>query len=157
MALHLGNKRVKGVFIQNAPNTYVDADLTPENMQHGMKGWSHGKLVVGTGKAFAFAEYGLQKVDLLTVSEGVERYGIEFDIGSGANVILISPAKGDTFLQTKHLVTLLEGKPIEIGQNLSTGGKIYAVQIEGRLKIYFTEIQDDDSRLRFFIGKDNEL
>lgn len=157
MSLHLGNTRVKGIFIQNAPNTYVDADLTPENMQHGMKGWSHGKLVVGTGKAFAFAEYGLQKVDLLTVSEGVERYGIEFDIGSGANVILISSAKGDTFLQTKHLVTLLEGKPIEIGQNLSTGGKIYAVQIEGRLKIYFTEIQDDESRLRFFIGKDNEL
>ena len=150
------NIKIKGIFVQNAPNSY-QTDITPVEMQRGKTCVSKGKVLTGTGRAFEFAEYGLQKVDLLTVSEGVERYGIEFDIGAGANVILISPTKGDTFLQTKHLVTLLEGKPIEIGQNLSTGGKIYAVQIEGRLKIYFTEIQDDESRLRFFIGKDNEL
>lgn len=151
------NKKIKGIFVQNAPNTYLEADLTPENMQHGMKGWSHGKLIVGTGKAFEFAKYGLRKVELLTDSKGMERYGIELEDSSGTNLILVSSAKGDTFLQTKHLVELLDGEPLKIGQNLTTGGEIYALQNESHLKIYFTEIQDNESRLRFFVGKDNEI
>ena len=156
MPVHLGNTKYKGVFIQNAPNSY-QTDIAPTEMQRGKTCVCKGEVLTGTGRAFEFAEYGLRKVDLLTDSEGVERYGIEFENSAGANVILISPAKGDTFLQTKHLVTLLEGKPIEIGQNLSTSGKIYAVQIEGFLKIYFSEIQNNESRMRFFFGKDNEL
>lgn len=156
MALHLGNKRVKGVFIQNAPNTYVDADLTPENMQHGMKGWSHGKLVVGTGKAFAFANYGLKKVQPNIEIDGEEKYGIQFEASPGTNIIIISVSRGDNIIQTSHLVELIEGESVEIGQNVTTGGRILLRQDGTLLKIYFTSLQDEGTRLRYFYGKDNE-
>lgn len=156
MSYIVNGKKVKKVGVLLEPNSY-QTDIAPADMQKGKTCVSKGKVLTGTGKAFEFAEYGFQQLELLTDSEGIERYGIDLEVGAGANLILISPSKGDTFLQTKHLVTLLEGAPVEIGQNLSVGGEIYALQTEGHLKIYFTEIQDNESRLRFFVGKDNEL
>lgn len=158
MGFELNGVKYKGITLtgDRALESW-QADITAPDMQMGKKALVKGELVVGTGKAFEFAEYGIRKVDLLTDSEGVERYGIEFELREGTNLILISSAKGDTFLQTKHLVSLSEGIPLEIGTNLTAGGEIYALQSKGYLKIYFTETQDSESRIRFFVGKDNEL
>lgn len=156
MPLHLGNTKFKGVFVQNAPNTY-DANLRPEDMQKGLIGWSKGKKVVGTGKCFEFASYGMKKVSKVKDTEDAEKYGIEIAVGTGANLILITPAKGDSFVQTKHIVALSEGVPVVIGRNMSSDSDVYALQSNGLVKIYFAETQDDESRIRFFIGKDNEL
>lgn len=156
MPVHLYKTKYKGVFVQNAPNTY-NADLTPENMQHGMKGWSKGKLVVGTGKAFEFARYGHKRVSVVNDPDGAEKYGIEIDVGTGTNLILITPDKGDLFVQTKHIVALSEGVPVVIGRNMSSDSDVYALQSNELVKIYFSETQDFESRIRFFIGKDNEL
>lgn len=159
MPLVLHGKSYNGITItgDKALETYAQNTPPPEDVQHGRVYFANGEKLVGTGKAFEFAEYGLRKVDLLTVSEGVERYGIEFEEGAGTNVILISPDKGDAFFQTSHLVTLSENEPFEIGKNLTAGGEIYALQSKGHLKVYFTKLQDGESRLRFFIGKDNEV
>lgn len=150
------NKRIKGVFIQNAPNTY-DADITAVDMQHGKTAWAKGKKVVGTGKAFEFANYGLKKVQPNIEIDGEEKYGIQFEAPPGTNLIIISVSRGDNITQSSHLVELIEGESIEIGQNVTTGGGIFLRQDGTLLKIFFTTLQDEETRLRYFYGKDNEV
>ena len=156
MPVHLGNTKYKGVFVQNAPNSY-QTDIIPAEMQSGKTCVSKGKILTGTGRAFAFASYGTKKVSKVKVTEDAEKYGVELAVGVGANLILITPAKGDLFVQTKHIVALSEGVPVVIGQNMSSDGDVYALQSNELVKIYFSETKDTESRIRFFIGKDNEL
>lgn len=156
MSYIVNGVKAKKVGVLLEPSTY-DTDTSPVDVQHGAVYYAHGERRVGTGKCFEFAEYGLKTVDLLIDTEGIERYGIDLELKEGTNLILISSAKGDVFVQTKHLVTLLEGTPIEIGQNVTSGGEIYALQAEGHLKIYFASLQDKNTRLRYFYGKDNEI
>lgn len=151
------NKKIKGIFIQNAPNTY-DADITAPDMQRGKTAWVKGKKVVGTGKAFAFAEYGSYLVRKISDSEGNERYGVSFGVGENTNVVFIAPTSdGDIVLQENFLVNIKNGEITTLGINHTTGGEINACYDKDRLIVYLTAFSKKRTVLRFFVGKDNAI
>lgn len=155
MALFLDGVKINSFSI--GPDT-SPGDLVPEDMQLGRIGFSQGKRVVGTGKAFAFAQYGSRVVKKITDSEGNERYGAFFDVGENANVIFISPSTtGDIVLQTNHMVNIESGEPVKIGENYTTGGEVLACYDKDRAIVYLTDYSQKPTLLRFFIGKDNHL
>ena len=134
------------------PSTY-DADITPENMQRGMTAYAQGKKIVGTGKCFEFAEYGLYRAKKL--SNGY--YGFSFQFDKSANTFFVAPTgTGDIVVQKVHLVEL-EDEPIKIGENLTTSGELLVAYSDGKLKVYLTEINETNTSLRAFVGKDNEV
>lgn len=155
MALFIGNTKVNNFSI--GPDT-SPGDLVPEDMQLGRIGFSQGKRVVGTGKAFAFAEYGSRVVKKITDSEGNTRYGVIFDVGENTNVLIVAPSTtGDIVLQSNHIVNIESGEPVKIGENYTTGGDIMACYDKDRVIVYFSAATQKTTILRFFIGKDNHL
>jgi hypothetical protein len=155
MALYLDGK-IHFVGALTEPSSY-DADITPENMQRGMTAYAQGKKVVGTGKAFEFAEYGSKVATNITDSNGVKRYGFKLDVGANANVVFVAPSKtGDIVLQNKFLVTITEGEEIVIADNYSAGGELRAYYDE-RLIVYLTEYTGKPTILHYFVGKDNAI
>lgn len=155
MALYIGGTRINAFSI--GPDT-SPGDLVPEDMQLGRIGFSQGKRVVGTGKAFAFAQYGSRVVKKITDSEGNERYGAFFDVGENANVIFISPSTtGDIVLQSNHIVDIASGETVKLGVNHTTGGEVLACYDKDRVIVYLTDFSQKPTLLRFFIGKDNHL
>lgn len=153
------NKKIKGVFIQNAPNTYVDANLIPEDMQKGMKGWSKGKLVVGTGTAFEFAIYGKQQVDLIYDEEGNDKYGFIIEGGDKSNIIFLSSTSdGDSIQQDKFMFSgLKENKAFKIGTNATTKGDVIVFFSKGFMFVYFSNTPNLNTQITYFAGKDNKI
>ncbi len=157
MSIYFQGKRISGMGALTEPSTY-DADITPENMQNGMTAYAQGKKVIGTGKAFEFAEYGSKAVRTVTDNEGIERYGVKFAVGEGTNVVFLAPsATGEVVLQTNYLVSLSEGTTTQLGVNQTSGGEVYACYSEGYLTVYMTEITQKKTMLRLFVGKDNAI
>lgn len=155
MALYIGGTRINAFSI--GPDT-SPGDLVPEDMQLGRIGFSQGKRVVGTGKAFAFAQYGSRVVKKITDSEGNARYGASFNVGENTNVIFIAPSTiGDIVLQSNHIVNIESGETVKLGINHTTGGEIMACYDNGRVIVYLTDFSQNPTMLRFFIGKDNHL
>ena len=139
-----------GVLLE--PSTY-DADITPENMQRGMTAYARGEKIVGTGKCFEFAEYGLSRLKKL--SNGF--YGVAFELDMGANTFfIVTTGTGDIFAQTTNGVVAGE-EPTKIGKNLTTSGDVYVAYIDNEVTIYTTEIKSTNTYLRVFVGKDNEI
>lgn len=160
MAFFLPDRtKIKGIFIQNAPNTYVDADLTPEDMQKGMKGWSKGKLVVGTGKAFEFASYGKQQVDLIYDEEGNDKYGFIIEGGDKSNLIFLSSTSdGDSIQQDEFMLSgLEENTAFKIGANATTKGDVIVFFSKGFMFVYFSNTPNLNTQITYFTGKDNKI
>ena len=133
-------------------------DLVPEDMQLGRIGFSQGKRVVGTGKAFAFAKYGSRVIKEITDSEGNAQYGAFFDVGENTNVIFIAPSTtGDIVLQSNYIVNIESGESVKLGIDYTTGGEIIACYDTDRVLVYFSAAPQKTTILRFFIGKDNHL
>lgn len=157
MAIGMGGKVYNTVSVLTEPNTY-DADITPENMRHGMTAYAKGKKVTGTGKAFAFVNYGEGQLQKLQDEDGNERYGFTIFSKIEPNLIFITPTEtGDIVLQTNHVVDMKTYKPIAIGVNHTASGNVIAIYKENRIKIYLENTQDNLTRLKFFCGKDNDL
>lgn len=155
MALFVGGVKVNNFSI--GPDT-SPGDLVPEDMQLGRIGFSQGKRVVGTGKAFAFAEYGSQVVKKTTDSKGNELYGVSFKVGENTNVIFIAPSTiGDIVLQSNYIVNIESGESVKLGVNHTTGCDLIACYDTDRVLVYFTAAPQKTTFLRFFIGKDNHL
>ena len=134
------------------------ADITAPEMQKGRTALVKGELVVGTGKAFEFAEYGTMLVSPVVDSEGVTKYGRRFPIGEDTNVIFIAPTDtGDIVLQTDFLVKIGKGDTVSLGKNHSTGGEVYASHDGEYLTIFLTDFSKEKTLLRYFVGKDNEI
>lgn len=156
MSMYFLGGKVHHVGALTEPSTY-DADITPENMQRGMTAYAQGIKVIGTGKAFEFAEYGSKVATTITDSNGAKRYGFKLDVGANANVVFVAPSKtGDIVLQNKFLVTIIEGEEIAIADNYSAGGELRAYYDE-RLIVYLTEYTGKPTILRYFVGKDNAI
>lgn len=135
-----------------------DADITPENMQHGMTAYARGQKVIGTGKAFEFVQYGSMVVEEIIDTDGTIRHGILFNVDAGANIVFIAASDvGDAIVQTEYLVNMTEGATAKIGQNLTDGGDVRAYYANGCLIIYLSNEPKERTLLRVFIGKDNEL
>ena len=157
MSFFLPNKkRIKGVFIQNAPNTY-DADITAPEMQRGKTAWVKGKKVVGTGKAFERAGYGTRRVLRTTDLAGNEKYGISIATDTPPNILFLAPTTtGDIPLQTTHLLELPKNEAVTIGINQSTTGEVKAFYDGERFCVYFEDIENTKTKLIYFYGKDNQ-
>lgn len=151
------NTKIKGVFIQNAPNTY-DADITAPDMQQGKTAWVKGKKVVGTGKAFERAGYGARRVLRITDLDGNEKYGISVTTDTSPNIIFLAPTTtGDIPLQINHLLELPKNEAVTIGINQSTSGEVKAFFDGERLCVYFEDIENTKTKLIYFYGKDNQV
>ena len=149
-----GNKPHKAHYtsVLTEPSSY-DADITPENMQRGMSAYAKGKKVIGTGKCFEFAEYGLYRVKKL--DNGY--YGIAIELGEGANTFFIVPTgKGDIVVQTANGIEV-GNEPEKIGENTTSEGDVLVSYVEGQVMVYITKITSTSTTLRVFIGKDNEV
>ena len=157
MSLHLGNTKYKGVFVQNAPNSY-QTDITPADMQSGKTCVSKGQVLTGTGKAFEFAEYGSYLVRKITDSKGNKLYGVPLDVGENANIIFIAPSStGDIVLQENFIVDIKSGEITNLGINHTTGGEINACYENNRVIVYLTDFSTNKTILRIFVGKDNAI
>ena len=159
MGLYLKNTKLGGLTVTNeiGLDTY-DADITPENMQHGTSAYAKGKKVIGTGKAFAFAEYGSKLVKAFVDSNGIERYGFACYVGENTNIVFVAPSTtGDIILQTEYKVSINAGEETSIAENNSTGGKVKAFYDKDRVIVYFTDFSQKRTIVRIFIGKDNAL
>lgn len=155
MALFIGGTKVNSFSI--GPDT-SPGDLVPEDMQLGRIGFSQGKRVVGTGKAFSFALYGSRVVKKITDSEGNVLYGTDFKVGENANVVFIAPSTtGDIVLQSNYIVDIASGENVKLGVNNTTGGEVFACYDKDRVIVYLTDSPKKTTILRFFIGKDNHL
>ena len=155
MALFLDGVKINSFSI--GPDT-SPGDLVPEDMQLGRIGFSQGKRVVGTGKAFAFALYGSRVVKKITDSEGNVLYGTDFKVGENANVIFVAPSTtGDIVLQSNYIVDIASGEIVKLGVNHTTGGELMACYDKDRVIVYLTDFSQKPTLLRFFIGKDNQL
>ena len=139
-----------------ALETY-DANITPENMQYGMTAYVKGKKVVGTGKAFAVAGYGVGKVQSLLDENGNKKYGLSIFARNAPNIIFIAPTTiGDIVLQTTHVVDLTNDTVNSIGINHTASGEICVFHNKNRLTIYLNNIESEETELNYFYGKDNE-
>lgn len=157
MSYIVGGVKAKKVGVLLEPSTY-DADITPENMQHGMTAYARGEKVVGTGKCFEFAGYGSGKIQLLQDGDGNNKYGLSIISKGKPNLIFLSSTgTGDIILQTNHIVDLAGDTPVVIGTNYSASGKVTATHKNGRLIIYLENTESQSTRLRYFFGKDNEI
>lgn len=140
-----------------ALETY-DADITPENMQHGKTAYVKGKKITGTGKAFAVAGYGRGMVLPLRDTEGNEKYGLSIFTKTKPNIIfLASTTTGDIVLQADHIFELAENEAVTIGVNRTTSCDVKIFYKESFLNIYFENVEDIETRLIYFYGKDNEI
>lgn len=155
-----GNKPHKAHYVSvlTEPSTY-DADITPENMQRGMSAYAQGKKVIGTGKCFAFVVYGQEIVYPIFDEEGNERYGLLIEQSCDTNVIFISSTTdSDAITQDVFIPKeVQEGKAVRIGENKATHSDIFAFQIDGALIIYGTDFSNANTRINYFIGKDNKI
>lgn len=157
MAIGIGGKIYNTVSVLTEPNTY-DADITPENMQRGMTAYAKGKKIVGTGKAFEFAYYGLAKVRAIYGLDENTLYGFKKEIHECANIIIISPTgTGDVLFQTTNIIEMQVGVPVKIGLNSSASSEIFAYSDGEYFYIYSTEILDINTQFFYFFGKDNEV
>ena len=149
---------ISGVKLNNfsiGPDT-SPGDLVPEDMQYGRIGFSQGKRVVGSGKAFAAAGYGSGKVKMMLDENGNEKYGISIFTRIAPNIVFIAPTTtGDMVRQSKYSIDLESGTPVEIGKNQTATGKIYAIHKDNRFKIYLENIENAESEINYFYGKDN--
>lgn len=157
MPIRFQGRKISRMGALTEPSTY-DADITPENMQHGMIGYAQGKKVVGTGRCFEFVQYGTKVVREITDFDGSVKHGISLDIESGANLVFVASSTiGDSIAQTTYLVNMAEGVTEKIGQSLTDGGDLYASYKNGRLTIYLSNEPKERTMLRLFVGKDNEI
>lgn len=153
MALFVGGVKVNNFSI--GPDT-SPGDLVPEQMQYGLIGYAKGKQVVGTGKAFAAAGYGRGKLSMMLDENGNEKYGISIFTRIAPNVVFIAPTTtGDMVRQSKYSIDLENGTPVEIGENQTATGKIYAIHNGNRFNVYFENIEDTTTKINYFYGKDN--
>lgn len=153
MALYIGGTRINAFSI--GPDT-SPGDLVPERMDYGLKGYSKGKEVIGTGKAFATAVYGRGKLQMILDENGNKRYGISIFTRIVPNLVFITPAEtGDFFRQSQYFIEPESGSAIEIGENAT--GKMYAIQDGNRFKVYLENIEDTNTKINYFYGKDNDL
>lgn len=157
MSFYINGSKVGRLGVLSEPPTY-DADITPADMQLGTTAYAQGKKLVGTGRAFEFASYGSRAVKKIVDSQGVERYGIFFDIGEHVNVLFIAPSvDGDVVLQTNHKVDISSDRTVKLGNNQTSGGEINAYYDVNRVIVYLTNFSQKNTILRFFVGKDNHL
>ena len=159
MPLYFGGKRISSIGITNGIGLDTsDADMTPADGQNGKIYYANGKRYVGTGRCFEFAQYGIKITQLIQDENGNDKYGVKIELDKVPNLILISSTdSGDTIIQTKHLVNLSEGTSVLIGQNITANGEMFALYNTNYLFIYFSEIENKKTKLRFFVGKDNEI
>lgn len=143
-----------GVLLE--PSTY-DADITPENMQRGMTAYAKGKKVIGTGKCFAFASYGIYGVEKKTNEKGETEYCFVVDCNSDFNIIFLSTKSGgDVFTQDKFKV-LEKNEKVTIGTNITTITDIKVSLKDGFVFISMPKVKNETTQAIIFIGKDNKI
>lgn len=158
MSLYYGGKTYKRLGITNGIGLDTsDADITSPDMQNGRIGYANGKRVVGTGKCFEKAGYGDGIVGLMYDNQGNEKYGISIFTKVKPNVVFITPTVGDVFVQTEHIIDLKSNTALTIGTNYTLDGNIYISYSNNRLNIYFENILNAQTELKYFYGKDNQL
>ena len=159
MALCIGNKKLSGLTVTNeiGLDTY-DADITPENMQHDTVAYAKGERVIGTGRCFEKAGYGQGTVLPLTDMDGNERMGLSIFTRIKPNILfLASTGNGDIVCQTMSILELSENEATEIGFNHTATGNVNAYHDGSFLHIFFENIEDTETRLLYFYGKDNKI
>lgn len=160
MPLVFGGKKYKGITLtgDRALETYAENTPPPEDVQRGRVYFANGQKLVGTGKAFAVAGYGTRKVQSVLDENNNKRYGITIFTEPAPNLIFITPTtSGDIVLQTKITVNLEEEAVEEIGTNHTSQGAVRAFYKNDRLTIYLEEIENVNSKINYFYGKDNKL
>lgn len=157
MPYYIGNKKIKKVGVLTEPNSY-QTTITPADMQMGMTAVSKGKVITGTGKAFEFASYGSRVMESITDENGIKRQGTMFRCDCTTNVIFVAPTMyGNTILQDQYLVNLSENTETIIASDNTTGGDLRAYYDGEHLIVYLTQPSDEETVLRFFVGKDNAI
>lgn len=157
MAIYFQGKKISRMGALTEPSTY-DADITPENMQHGMTAYAQGKKVVGTGKCFEYAVYGARQLQSLKDEDGNNRYGFSIYAVTEPNIIfLASTENGDIVLQSSHIVDLADNAVAVVGINHTSSGEVTASYSDNRLKIILGNTENQSTRLRYFFGKDNMI
>ena len=155
MAYIVNNKHIKQVSVLTEPNSY-QTDIKPEDMQSGSTAVSKGKIVVGTGRAFEFASYGREFVDIVLDENGNERFGIVIPEPLRSNLLFLSSTSdGDCIVQEKYLIDSDEELVIKVGTNRDTLSDIRVYYADGYLCIYSMELANSNTRFNYFEGKDN--
>ena len=146
------------VSVLTEPSSY-QLTATPEEMQRGTTALVKGKIVEGTGKCFAYAEYGQTFIYPICDEYGNERYGFMIEQNCNTNVFFISSTiDSDIIVQDVHIFgEVQEGKAVKVGVNKTTLTDIFAFQAEGMLFVYVLDILNPDTVFNFFVGKDNKI
>jgi len=154
-----GDKRFKGIGVTNGIGLDTsDADITPADMQNGRMGYANGQKVIGTGKCFEKAGYGQRKIKLITDENGNKKYGISILTKTIPNIIFVSSTNiGDIVLQENFVFSLIENERQKIGVDYITSGEISAYHNGSFLNIYFENIENTETKLMYFYGKDNYI
>lgn len=152
-----GDKRIKAIGVTNGIGLDTsDADITPADMQNGKIGYANGEKVIGTGKCFEFASYGAENFDLIFDEQDNDRYGIMMKLPSITNTLFISSTpNSDVVVQEIFRINEIEeNKAVKIGTNITTNGEFFVFHTQGYIFIYCTDVQNAESKLNYFIGKD---
>lgn len=155
-----GGKKFKGIGITNGIGLDTsDADITPPDMQKGKTAYVNGKKIIGTGKAFSFAEYGRAFLDIVIDENGNEKFGFQVETKSDANVVFFSTtANGDILTQNKIFLTYkTENKAEQVGVNISTQGGVYFLKQDNYINIYIEDVQNSDTFINYFVAKDEMI
>lgn len=156
MAIYFQGKKISRMGALTEPSTY-DADITPENMQRGMTAYAQGKKVVGTGKCFAFASYGIYGIEEAINENGETEYCFVVNCNSDFNIIFLSAKSGgDIFTQDKFKV-IEENEKVKIGTNITTATDIKVSLEDGFVFISMPKIENEMTQALIFIGKDNKI
>lgn len=143
MKMYYGNTPIKSMNIKHYEISTNDSNLQPSDMQAGIIAYGRGKRIIGTGKAFEFANYG----DLTT--------NVSIYVPSNINVIEISsinyPIKSNFALQSMRDIDF------SIEQNIGTiiiNDNEYdlIVSVESNM---LTVSCEETVQLQVFYGKDN--
>lgn len=158
MPIRFQGKKISRMGALTEPSSY-QMTATPEEMQRGTTAIVKGEIVEGTGKCFAYAEYGQESVYPICDENGNERYGFMIEQGCNTNVLFVSTTTdGDAITQDVHIIGETQGgKAVKIGENKTTLTDMFAFQLDGVLFVYGVDIANADTAFNFFIGKDNKI
>lgn len=140
MKLMLGNTPVKKIMIHNDTQ---DATMVASDLQAGVTCYAKGQKVIGTGKSFEFAQYGVIKTNVQqfvpTLINIVEISGIDYLTKSSIDLLEIN----NVDFATEQVVGVVMVDNIEYPITVKVEGYILTFNCEKTVK------------LNFFYGKDN--